>query len=84
VGTYGPRNLRIVFSAGGLTHFGGLILIQRFLQCLGLRRALTDGVRISQRNHHYSVGEMLCALLYPLILGLGRIETTEPLRRNGE
>lgn len=83
MGTYGPRNLRIVFSAGGLTHFGGLILIQRFLQRLGLRRALTDGVRISQRNHHYSVGEMLCALLYPLILGLGRIETTEPLRRNG-
>lgn len=81
--TYGPKNLQIVFSAGGLTHFGGLILIQRFLQRLGVRRAFTDGVRIRQRNHHYSVGEMLSALLYPLILGLGRIETTEPLRRNG-
>jgi len=83
VSTYGPRNLEIVFSAGGLTHFGGLILIQRFLHRLGVRRAFTDGVRIRQRNHHYSVGEMLSALLYPLILGLGRIETTEPLRRNG-
>jgi len=83
VSTYGPNNLQIVFSAGGLTHFGGLILIQRFLQRLGVRRAFTDGVRIHQRNHHYSVGEMLSALLYPLILGLGRIETTEPLRRNG-
>jgi hypothetical protein len=83
VSTYGPKNLQIAFSAGGLTHFGGLILIQRFLQRLGVRRALTDRVRIRQRNHHYSVGEMLSALLYPLILGLGRIETTEPLRRNG-
>ncbi len=81
--TYGPKNLQIAFSAGGLTHFGGLILIQRFLQRLGVRRVFTDRVRIPQRNHHYSVGEMLSALLYPLILGLGRIETTEPLRRNG-
>jgi len=81
--TYGPKNLRISFTAEGLTHFGGLVLVQRFLQRLGLRRALTTYVRFPQRNHHYSIAEHVLAVLYPLILGLGRIETTEPLRRNG-
>jgi hypothetical protein len=36
-----------------------------------------------QRNHRYSVGEMLLALLYPMILGLERLETTQLLRQNG-
>jgi hypothetical protein len=44
---------------------------------------LSDHVRFAQRNNRYSVSESLEALLYPLILGLGRIETTEPLRSNG-
>lgn len=79
----GPRNLRVVFTATGLTHFGGLFLIQRFLQRLGVRAALHRTVRFPQRNDRYGISEMVVALLYPLILGLGRIETTEPLRRNG-
>src|SRR3989304_448593 len=40
-------------------------------------------VRFAQRNNDYAISEMIEALLYPLILGLGRIETTEPLRSNG-
>jgi hypothetical protein len=36
-----------------------------------------------QRNNRYSGGEMLLALLYPMILGLERIETTQLLRENG-
>jgi hypothetical protein len=79
----GPRKLRVVFTAAGLTHFGGLFLVQRFLQRLGVRPALHRSVRFPQRNDRYRISEMLVALLYPLILGLGRIETTEPLRRNG-
>ncbi len=79
----GPKNLRISFTAGGLTHFGGVVLVQRFLQRLGLRTAFGDAIRFRQRNHRYSISEQLIALLYPLILGLGRIETTEPLKRNG-
>ena len=31
----------------------------------------------------FCVGEMLLALLYPVILGLERIETTQLLRQNG-
>ena len=79
----GPRNLRVVFTAAGLTHFGGLLLIQRFLHRLELRAAIRRAARFTQRNHRYSIAEQVLALLYPLILGLGRIETTEPLRRNG-
>ncbi len=79
----GPKNLRVAFTATGLTHFGGLLLVQRFLQRLGLRAAFGQAIRFPRRNERYRIGEMLLALLYPLLLGLGRIETTEPLRRNG-
>lgn len=79
----GPRNLRIAADGIGLTQFGGVTLIEHFFQRLGLRGALARQVRFAQRNNRYSISESLEALLYPLILGLGRIETTEPLRHNG-
>jgi hypothetical protein len=40
-------------------------------------------VRFSQRNNTYTIPEMLLALLYPILLGLNRLETTRLLRRNG-
>lgn len=79
----GPRNLRIAHDGVGLTQFGGVALIEQFLQRIGLQGALADHIRFTQRNNRYSISESLEALLYPLILGLGRIETTEPLRHNG-
>jgi len=50
---------------------------------MGLRLALARHIRFAQRNNWYSISESLEALLDPLVLGLGRIETTEPLRSNG-
>jgi len=79
----GPRNLRISCDGDGLTAFGGVALLHAFFRRLGLRGQVQRWVRFSQRNADYSVGEMIEALLYPLLLGLGRVETTEPLRRNG-
>lgn len=79
----GPKNSRISFAGHTLTHFGGLVLFQRFVQRLGLRTLLGRRVWFPQRNNRYSVGESLLALLYPILLGLGRIETTQLLRRNG-
>lgn len=79
----GPRNLHISFHGSGLTAFGGVALLQSFFHRLGLRSQLQRWVRFAQRNNDYSISEMIEALLYPLILGLGRVETTEPLRRNG-
>jgi len=48
-----------------------------------LRKRLTQEARLIQRNNRYSVGETLLALLYPMILGLERIESTQLLRQNG-
>ncbi len=79
----GPRNLRVAADGVGVTQFGGVTLIQQFFQRLRLQRAFSRHIRFVQRNNRYSASESLAALLYPLILGLGRIETTEPLRYNG-
>jgi hypothetical protein len=79
----GPRNLRIACDGKGLTRFGGVALLQAFFQRLGVRGQLQRWVRFPQRNNTYSISETVEALLYPLILGLGRVETTEPLRHNG-
>ena len=79
----GPRNLAIAFGAETLTHYGGVYLLHRFLSRIGFKNAVAMDVRLVQRNHRYSVGEMLLALLYPMILGLERIETTQLLRQNG-
>lgn len=48
-----------------------------------LRKLLTQEARLPQRNNRYSAGEMLLPLLYPMTLGLERIETTQLLRQNG-
>ncbi len=79
----GPRNLRVAADGVGLTQFGGVALIEQFFQRIHLQGALWRHIRFAQRNNRYSISECLEAFLYPLVLGLGRIETTEPLRSNG-
>jgi hypothetical protein len=79
----GPRRLAITFGAGTLTHYGGVYLLHRFLSRIGFKDAVARQVGFVQRNHRYSVGEMLLALLYPMLLGLERLETTQLLRQNG-
>ncbi|WP_447972544.1 IS1380 family transposase [Nitrospira sp. Kam-Ns4a] len=79
----GPRKLTIRFGAASLTHYGGVYLLHRFLSRIGFKDAIARHVRVVQRNNRYSMGEMLLALLYPMILGLERIETTQLLRQNG-
>jgi hypothetical protein len=79
----GPRKLRVTADGVGLTQFGGVALIEHFFQRIGLQGAFSRHIRFTQRNNRYTISESLKALLYPLILGLGRIETTEPLRHNG-
>ena len=79
----GPRKLRIAFGSTTLTHYGGVYLLHRFLTRIGFKRALGQDLQLMQRNNRYSVGEMLLALLYPMVLGLERIETTQLLRQNG-
>jgi hypothetical protein len=79
----GPRALAVAFGASSLTHYGGVYLLHRFLTRIGFKQAVAMELRFAQRNNRYSVGEMLLALLYPMILGLERLETTQLLRQNG-
>lgn len=79
----GPRKLRIAFGTKSLTHYGGVYLLHRFLTRIGFKNAVATDVRLRQRNNRYTVGELLLAILYPMILGLERIETTALLHANG-
>src|ERR1700693_592094 len=78
-----PRNLRIACDHRGLTHFGGIYFFHEFLQVLRIRRFLTQNLAYSRRNQRYSLSQMILALVYPLVLGLDRLETASFLRFNG-
>ena len=78
-----PRNLKIACNHKGLTHFGGAYFFHRFLQLLQLRDFLARHLAYSRRNCRYSVAQMILALIYPIVLGLDRIETASFLRSNG-
>lgn len=78
-----PRNLRIACDHRGLTHFGGIYFFHEFLQVLRIRRFLTQNLDYSRRNQRYSLSQMILALVYPLVLGLDRLETASFLRFNG-
>jgi hypothetical protein len=77
------KNIEISFSNTGLTHYGGLYLLQQFFQQIKLRSALTQTIRFQQLNNRYSISDSILAIVYPIILGLGRIETNILLRQNG-
>jgi len=47
------------------------------------RDFLAQQIRYPRRNRHYSVSQILLALVYPIVLGLDRIETASLLRANG-
>lgn len=79
----GPKRIRVSFTGRHLTRFGGVFLLHGFLRRLRLRRRFHASVQFPQRNNAYSIPEMLLAVLYPIVLGLGRIETTDLLRQNG-
>lgn len=79
----GLRTLRLTFIDTHLTHFGGMVLLQRFCNKLGLRRLLQRSVQISHRNADYLPSDMILALLYAIMAGLRRINKTEILQYNG-
>lgn len=80
---FGPRSVHVSFTGDSLTHFGGVFLLQRFFSRLGLRSLLAHQVRFAQRNNRYTISESLLAVLYPIILGIGRLDATRLLQQNG-
>ena len=79
----GSRNIRTKFTTSSLTHFGGVYLLHQFLQQLRFRSFLANYLRFPQRNNLYSTTELLLALMYPMILGLDKIEVSALLGTNG-
>jgi len=78
-----PQNLKISFTGKNLTHFGGVYLLSLFLRRLQFKSLLGQSLRLLQRNNHYSIAESILALMYPSMLGIGRLETTHLLKHNG-
>lgn len=81
-----PRGLRILrpsFIDTHLTHFGGMVLLQRFCKKLGLRRLLQRCVIIPQRNIDYLPSDLILSILFATMAGLRRINKTEVLQYNG-
>jgi len=79
----GPRNLKIAFNHRGLTHYGGIFFFHEFIRVLQLRHWLHRRLHYARRNHDYSLPQMVLALIYPVMLGLDRLETAALLRANG-
>jgi hypothetical protein len=78
-----PRSVEIAFSHGALTHYGGIVFFNEFTRVLQLRRFLTRHLWYPRRNQRYTLSQMIMALVYPVILGLDRLETASFLRSNG-
>jgi hypothetical protein len=80
---YSPRNIRIACNHAGLTHYGGVYFFHEFLRVLRLRNFLATHLTYSRRNSRYHLSQMILALMYPIVLGLDRLETASFLRSNG-
>ena len=76
----GVSKIRIDFTAQSLTHFGGIYLVHQFLHQVQFRSFLTRHITFAQRNNHYSLSELIMAHLYPMMLGLERIEVSALLK----
>jgi hypothetical protein len=79
----GLRTLCFSFSDRQLTHYGGMVLMQRFCNRLRLRHRLQRYVPVPHRIGDFLPSDLVLALLYALIAGLRRINQTEVLRYNG-
>ena len=79
----GLETLGFSFDEPHLTHFGGMVLMQRFCKQVDLRRRLHRTVRVPQRAGDYAPTDLTVALLFVIIAGLRRLNKTEVLQYNG-
>jgi hypothetical protein len=59
------------------------LFFHEFARVLQLRRCFTRHLHYVRRNQRYELSQMLLALIYPMILGLDRLETAALLQANG-
>ncbi len=77
------RTLSFSFEDAHLTHFGGVVLLQRFCQKLQLRRRLQRQIKLARRNCDFDPADLILALLFAIMAGLRRINKTHLLQYNG-
>jgi len=77
---YLPRNIKIACNDSGLTHYGGIFFFQEFLRVLQWRNLLARHLPDFRNHHDYRLSQMTLALMYPIILGLDRLENASLLR----
>lgn len=77
---YLPRNIKIACNNRGLTHYGGIFFFQEFLRVLQLRHRLARHLPDFRLHHDYRLSQMTLAVMYPIILGLDRLENASLLR----
>jgi len=75
-----PRNIKIACNNKGLTHYGGIFFFQEFLRMLQFRRFFAQRVEDFRPHHDYSLSQMALAVVYPVILGLDRLQNASLLR----
>jgi len=79
----GRTKIAVSFTGKNLTHFGGAFLFREFFKALGVAEVLEANVRFPRRVRHYETSDAIFALLYAIIVGIGRIGSTRILRQNG-
>jgi len=77
---YLPRNIKIICNHDGLTHYGGIHFFQEFIRVLQFRRFLARQLNDFRPRHDYSFSQIILALIYPIVLGLDRLESASFLR----
>jgi hypothetical protein len=77
---YLPRNIKVACNNSGLTHYGGIVFFQEFLRVLQFRRGLAQQVEDFRPHHNYSLSQIILAVMYPIVLGLDRLENASLLR----
>jgi len=79
----GARSFQFSFDERGITHFGGMWLIQRFCHRIRFRHLLKRHVSIPTREGPFQPTELILALVFCIIMGLRRINKTDILQYNG-
>lgn len=79
----GIIKFHISFVEKAITKFGGLFLIHQFCQKIKLKRLLQKYVTFQQYQQHYHTSDLVVFILYYIIAGILRIETTRSLQFNG-
>jgi hypothetical protein len=74
--------IKVEFTGKNITPYGGFGLFRKFIQKLGVEKALDKVSSISVDEGKYSAGKKITSLIYGLVCGLERPSDMEILKRD--